>query len=89
MGKLKNKGPRLGYTSPAIDATAVTRCWKDVKVVDLREGDIVAGKGVVVDPQVSLTCKDEIVIAIGLPDTKDYIFNPEDIVKAFVPKVGN
>lgn len=87
MGKFKNKKPRTGFSRPqAVAGEVVDREWKDVYPQFLQVGDIVAGKGVIVYH--SLTCRNEVYVEAGIPDSKEYHLPAKEKVKAFVKK-GN
>lgn len=87
MGRFKSKKPRTGYVVPvSIMSQDIDREWKDVYPQFLQVGDIVAGKGVITYH--SLTCRNEVYIEAGIPESKEYILPADDTVKAFVKK-GN
>jgi len=80
----KAKLPNGARPSVDFDRTHADREWKDVKAHQLDIDDIVAGMGVVLF--VGTTCRDEIVIEAGKPDSKDYFLDRDQVVKAFVKK---
>lgn len=86
MGRLKNKKSIPTFSKPRIEAGfQVAREWKTVSARDLREGDIIAGAGLVVahsmvyDPY-------QVVVRAGVPTSKMWIYKPNDKVYAFVRK---
>lgn len=83
--KNKRVKPNLDRPSVDLDRTGVTREWRNVAVQDLVAGDIVSGMGQVVSTQP--TCKDtEIVLEVGVPDSKIHFMNYGDVFFAFVKK---
>lgn len=89
MGKFKSKAPRTGYTAPSSVMTQdVDREWKDVYPDTLQKDDIVAGLGKVTEIENYLTCRNEVVISAGIPESKEYFLEADSKVKAFVKKVG-
>jgi hypothetical protein len=87
MGQFKTKKARTGYTPPtSVISQDIDRHWQDVYPEFLREGDLLAGKGVIVYH--SLTCRDEVYVEAGIPDSKEYLLDKNIKVKAFVKK-GN
>jgi hypothetical protein len=88
MAGLKNKKARVDLSRPSIDLdrTSSPREWRDVSVLKLDRGDIVAGMGLIIDLQP--TCRAEILIVAGVPERKEYWVADDAIVKAFVKKEG-
>lgn len=87
MPGFKNKKPRTGFSRPQATAgVVVDREWRDTIPEDLREGDIVAGLGVVTETSAQVDCQDQVWIMAGLPESKEYFLDNDIQVKAFVRK---
>jgi hypothetical protein len=86
MAGFKQKKTRAGFSRPLLDLdrTHSAREWKYVPAGDLIVGDTVSGFGVVVSTQP--TCRDEVVLEVGLPDTKTHFLNAGTEYFAFVKK---
>lgn len=83
MGRLKNKKANPTFTRPTIDlGNSGVREWKDVKVVELAEGDIIAQSGTV--KLIMQTCGEEYYIQAG--QDNELFLGPETTVLAFVRK---
>lgn len=83
--KNKKVKPNLARPSVDLNRTIVDREWRHVSVQDLVPGDIVSGRGQVVATYP--TCKDaEIVLEVGVPESKIYFMNYGDKFFAFVKK---
>lgn len=87
MSGFKAKKPRLGYTAPSSIITQnVDREWRDVYPESLQVGDLVAEKGMIIYH--SLTCRNEVYIEAGVPESKEFYLDKDTKVKAFVRKVN-
>lgn len=83
--KNKSVKPDLSRPSVDLDRTGITREWRHTPVQDLVEGDIVSGMGQIV--AVQPTCREtEIVLEVGVPDSKIVFVNYGDVFFAFVKK---
>lgn len=86
--KSRSAKGRVDLSRPVVDLnrTGILREWRDVQVQDLQEGDTVAGMGVVVS--VLPTCRGEVFLEVGIPESKTHYIEETTVVKAFVKK-GN
>lgn len=82
----KSKPPQARtFHRPSADVTAVTRQWRTVAVQDLKPGDLVAHRGLVIS--VKTTPKDaKIALEVGNPMSKTFFMNYGDRLFAFVEK---
>jgi hypothetical protein len=91
VGRLKNKKASPVFNRPSIDLSPIKREWKNVAAKDLKENDIIGGKGLIQDVAFRLpsSVDDEqhVMITTGLDvQVKVYFFAPDDEVFAFVRK---
>ncbi len=85
MGRLKNKKTLPVFNKPSATlASNHGKTWKNVKADELEAGDLVANYGVVVYTQV--TCRDEVALEMGYPDSETYFFPKDTLFFAFVKK---
>jgi hypothetical protein len=85
MAGFKTKNPRLGWTQSSTNLNSEHgKVWRNVRADELEAGDIVANYGAVIYTQV--TCRDEINLELGYPETKEYTFPKDTIFFAFVKK---
>ena len=83
MGRLKNKKTLPVFNKPSTELNSNHgRVWKNVPVQDLQEGDIVAGKGVVLS--VASTENEQIALETGYPEPKREVFDLWTTFHAFV-----
>lgn len=83
MGRLKNKKANPSFTRPTISlGNGGVREWREVKVIELVEGDIIAQSGTV--KLIMRTCGEEYYIQAG--QDNELFLGPEIIVLAFVRK---
>ena len=77
---------RVDLSRPVADlnVTGITRQWRDIQAQDVQEGDTVAGMGVVLT--VLPTCRGEVFIEAGIPESKTHMLEETTVVKAFVKK---
>ncbi len=91
MGRLKNKKVNPHFSRPSIDVTKVKREWKYVDAQDIKEEDIIGGKGIVQSIAFSVeTGAHEqacVMITAGLEQSRTVsIYNLDDKIFAFVRK---
>jgi len=86
MAGFKSRRTRPDGSRPSVDwdRTHSDREWRDIEAQYLDKDDIVAGMGVIL--YVGETCRDEVAIEAGKPESKDYFLGKTEIVKAFVKK---
>lgn len=83
MGKLKNKKANPTFARPTISlGNGGVREWREVKVVELAEGDIIAQAGTI--KLIMQTCGEEYYIQAG--QDNELFLSPEITVLAFVRK---
>lgn len=83
MGKLKNRAAKTGFTRPtATVGNENAREWRDTRVSDLSEGDIIAQKGRI--ELITPTCGVEFYIQAG--EDNELFLDPDSTVLAFVRK---
>lgn len=77
---------RVDLSRPVADlnVTGITRQWRDIQVQDVQEGDTIAGMGVVLT--VLSTCRGEVFVEAGIPESKTHKLEETTVVKAFVKK---
>lgn len=85
MGRLKNKKTIPTFNKPSTSLNSNHgKVWKNVRADELEAGDIVANYGAVIYTQIS--CRDDVSLEMGYPDSKTYFFPRDTIFFAFVKK---
>jgi hypothetical protein len=83
MGNLKNKKTIPTFTKPSTSLNSEHgRKWKNIRADQVQEGDLVANLGSVIYTQE--TCRDEVMIEAGYPQSREYWFSADEILFAFV-----
>lgn len=83
MGRLKNKKTLPVFKKPSTELNSNHgRVWKNVRADQLEVDDIVANLGVVIYTQP--TCRDEVMIEAGYPQSREFYFPADEILFAFV-----
>ena len=87
MAGFKNKKARTGFNRPVAEAgVEVNREWKHVLPEKVQVGDILSGKGKVVETIGEADCQDQVWILAGYPEAVDYFLDKDVPVFAFVRK---
>ncbi len=91
MGKLKNKKVNPHFSRPSIDVTKVKREWKYVDAKDIKQEDIIGGRGIVQSIAFKAGTGEQddlsVMITAGLEQSMTVSFHkPDDKIFAFVRK---
>jgi hypothetical protein len=85
MGRLKNKKTLPVFKKPSATLSSEHgKAWQNVRADQLEVGDIVANLGAVIYTQV--TCRDEILIEAGYPQSREFWYRSDELVYAFTKK---
>lgn len=85
MGRLKNKKTLPVFNKPSATLnTEHGKAWQHVRADRLQVGDIVANVGAIIYTQV--TCRDEILIEAGYPQSREFWYAADEILYAFTKK---